>query len=92
MAGGLVPDWLHQLGSVLGTQKEGELPKEDDSGTRHAMVGVGMGLSMREDGALQVTDIVPDGPVHRTSQVQLGDVLQAVDGRAVGKNISVRLS
>ena len=86
-----MPDWLLQLG-IIGTPKEEEVPKEDDSSTRHAMVGVGMGLSMREDGALQVTDIVPDGPVHRTSQVQLGDVLQAVDGRAVGKNISVRLS
>ena len=33
------------------------------------LVGVGMGLRVRADGALEVTEIVPQGPVARCAQV-----------------------
>jgi hypothetical protein len=35
------------------------------------LVGVGMGLRVRADGALEVTEIVPLGPVARCAQVSV---------------------
>lgn len=51
-------------------------------------VGVGMGLRSRADGCLEVTEIVPNGPVDRSSRVKLGDVLKSVDGKDVDKTVS----
>lgn len=45
------------------------------------IVGVGMGLKARQtDGCLEVTEIVPNGPVHRSDKIRLGDVLRRVRG------------
>ena len=40
------------------------------------------------DGSLEVTEIVPNGPVDRSANVKLGDVLLAVDGKDVGQTVA----
>ena len=60
--------------------------RRDETPPTH--VGVGMGLRARPDGALEVTEIVPSGPVARTNQVTLGDILRGVDGTSVSETVS----
>eukprot|EP00961_Rhodomonas_salina_P160297 2158112-Rhodomonas_salina.2 len=50
-------------------------------------VGVGMVLRAKHDGQLEVTEIVPQGPVHNSAAVRLGDVLRKVDGKEVGRTV-----
>jgi len=52
-----------------------------------ATAGVGMGL--REcDRGLEITEILPNGPVHRAGKVRIGDILKKVDGKVVGETVS----
>ena len=51
-------------------------------------VGIGMGLRSRADGMLEVTEVVPGGPVDQVSKVRLGDVLKSVGGTRVGPSVS----
>jgi C-terminal processing protease CtpA/Prc len=37
------------------------------------------------DRGLQVTEILPNGPVHRAGKLRMGDVLKKVDGKIVGE-------
>ncbi len=67
------------------------LPSPSSSPSNNAVgkVGVGMGLRSRAaDGSLEVTEIVPNGPVDRSANVKLGDVLLAVDGKDVGQTVA----
>jgi hypothetical protein len=49
--------------------------------------GVGMGLTACDRG-LEITEILPNGPVHRVGKVRIGDILKKVDGRVVGDTVS----
>jgi hypothetical protein len=49
--------------------------------------GVGMGLT-RCDRGLEITEILPNGPVHRAGKVRIGDILKKVDGKVVGDTVS----
>ena len=49
--------------------------------------GVGMGLKACERG-LEITEILPGGPVHRTGKVRVGDILKKVDGKTVGDTVA----
>jgi C-terminal processing protease CtpA/Prc len=37
------------------------------------------------DCGLQITEILPNGPVHRAGKLRVGDVLKTVDGKLVGE-------
>jgi hypothetical protein len=52
------------------------------------VVGVGMGLKCRADGSLEITEIVPNGPVHKSNRIRLGDILRRVNGKEVGRTVS----
>ena len=47
-----------------------------------------MGLKLKGEGQLEVTEIVPYGPVYQCGKIKLGDILRRVDGREVGKTLS----
>jgi hypothetical protein len=47
-----------------------------------------MGLKLKGEGLLEVTEIVPYGPVHQCGKIKLGDILRRVDGREVGKTLN----
>ena len=51
-------------------------------------VGVGMALRACDSG-LEITEIIPNGPVHRAGQVRVGDILKKVDGKVVGETVEL---
>ena len=52
-----------------------------------ATAGVGLGLTACDRG-LEITEILPNGPVHRAGKVRIGDILKKVDGKVVGDTVS----
>ena len=51
--------------------------------------GVGMGLKACDRG-LEITEILPNGPLHRAGKVRVGDILKKVDGKVVGEMNSAK--